>query len=136
MLNNKLPSVSIFTSLDKYQVSSISFVCLLILWHSLVGSLWDREYGQFLDHCSFIVFAVIFILMQCVFGVWLYCAYAKKRNIKREEAMFLLMYKERFSMQNQKLSFDRVSIEMSSEMNGYDEAECDTDNLTAVVCSQ
>lgn len=133
VLNNKLPSVSNFTSLDKYQICCISFVCLLTVWHSIVGSFWEKAYGQVLDKYFFFLFGIIFILIQCVLVIWLYIAYEKKRSIKAEEVRFLNIFKEKV-ISHQKLSFDRLSVEQSYDENVNGEDLIDTDNLTAVVC--
>lgn len=128
VLNNKLPSVSNFTSLDKYQISSISFVCLLIVWHSVVGSFWDREHGEKLDKYMLSFFAMLFIGMQIILCSWLYLAYGKKRRIKHEEMKFLEFYRETV-INHQKLSFDKLSVEQEDEFSDDNHI----DNLT-VVC--
>jgi hypothetical protein len=58
-----------------------------------VATCWDKEYGQRLDAYLFLLFGLLFLLLQCVLAAWLHLAYGKKRRIKAEEARFLDLFK-------------------------------------------
>jgi len=44
-----LPSISYLTTLDVYQIVNFTFMCLLVAWHAIVASFWERMYSRYLD---------------------------------------------------------------------------------------
>lgn len=88
VINRSLPAVSYLTSLDKYAIVCIFYICMLSIWHALVGSFWSDEKAHIYDFWSFIVFSFLFLLIHVGFGIWLFGAYRKIRQLKRSESNF------------------------------------------------
>ena len=99
VVNRSLPPVGI-TSLDAYQISSVVFICLEGIWHSLVGAphLIPRGTSINVDPWIHIIFSILFILMQLVFVIWLYYANDKVRKIKLKEKLYFNDHKDYFSV--------------------------------------
>ncbi len=91
-INRSLPAVSYLTSLDKYAIISIFFICLLSIWHALIGSVLQYSLPKDLmlvyDHWSLLVFTVIFAFIHVGFAIWLNDAYKKIRQLKKSELNF------------------------------------------------
>ena len=94
VINRSLPTVSYLTSLDKYAIVCIFYVCLLCVWHALVGcSFWDKDLAKNLDQWLLIAFSVLFVIIHVVLGVWVFMAYSEIRKLKRREKKFLVEYR-------------------------------------------
>lgn len=91
VINRSLPTVSYLTSLDKYAIICIFFVCLTCVWHSLVGSLWPDNIE--LDRILLLIFTIAFILIHIVLFVWTYAAHKKIKELIKEEREFVKLFK-------------------------------------------
>lgn len=90
VINRSLPTVSYLTSLDKYSIVCIFFVCLLSVWHSLIGSiLANYDYSIFIDRCSLGIFFILFIFIHLLLFIWFLKAYNVVRNLKKKEIEYL-----------------------------------------------
>jgi hypothetical protein len=89
VINRQLPTVSYLTSLDKYAIGSIFYVCLLCVWHSIVGSFWSQEVAKNLDFWSLIGFSIFFVLIHVALFIWFFIAYSEVRKLNRREHQFL-----------------------------------------------
>jgi hypothetical protein len=94
VINRQLPTISYLTSLDKYAIISIFYVCLLCVWHSIVGSFWSAERAKELDFWSLIIFSAFFVVIHLCFIVWLFFAHAQIRKLKAREREYLRSLKE------------------------------------------
>lgn len=97
VINRSLPTLSYLTSLDKYAIVSIFYICLLCVWHSIVGAFWDEEYATFLDRWLLLAFALLFVLYHIGFLVWLFIAYGKIRQLKKYESAYIKLLKAQSS---------------------------------------
>ena len=59
VINRYLPTVSYLTSLDTYAIVSILYICLLCVWHSLIGNL----------NCFFMFKLVLKVILYVCFQV-------------------------------------------------------------------
>lgn len=89
VINRSLPTVSYLTSLDQYAIVSIFYICLLCIWHSVVGSFWEPAVAIDLDRWLLIAFAGLFIFYHLVFFGWVLYAYVKIWKIKKQEKEYL-----------------------------------------------
>jgi hypothetical protein len=89
VINRQLPTVSYLTSLDKYAIGSIFYVCLLCVWHSIVGSFWSQEVARDLDFWSLIGFSIFFIIIHVALFIWFFLAYGEVRKLNKRELGFL-----------------------------------------------
>ena len=94
VINRQLPAISYLTSLDKYAITCIFYVCLLCVWHSIVGSFWTTELARFLDFWSLIIFSAFFVLIHLVFLIWLFFAHGQIRDLRVKERDFMKALKE------------------------------------------
>lgn len=67
--NRSLPTISYMTSLDKYQIWSILFMCLECLWHSLANKVFSQDLVFKYDQISFLFYFCCFWLIQIYFIV-------------------------------------------------------------------
>lgn len=88
--NRSLPTVSYLTSLDKYGIASIFYICLLCVWHAVVGSFWSDELARKIDFWILIFFSFLFVLINVVVLIWFIHAYRKISDLKKRESDFLL----------------------------------------------
>ena len=93
VINRSLPSVSYLTSLDKYAIVCIFYVCLLSVWHSIVGSFWTQETACKIDKWALLGFVLIFFLIHVGLCVWFLIAYRAVWFIKAKEKKFLENYR-------------------------------------------
>lgn len=98
VVNRSLPPISYLTSLDAYQISSICFICLLAVWHAIVGAprLISTQASLDSDKWLLMTFGIIFCLMQCCYIAWGYIAYSKVRDVKRAEEEYFEDHKDQF----------------------------------------
>lgn len=93
VINRSLPAVSYLTSLDKYAIASIFYICLLCVWHSMVGGNalgWSSpEQALVWDKWLLVVFSCLFVLFHAVCFLYYHVAYRKVKRIKAEETEFL-----------------------------------------------
>ena len=104
VINRSLPTVSYLTSLDKYAIICIFYVCLLCVWHAIVGSnLVDLSNAKQLDQWALIGFSVAFFLIHVGSFIWLYFANSEIRNLERREKIFLTEVKKLNSFLNERM---------------------------------
>jgi predicted signal transduction protein with EAL and GGDEF domain len=88
VINRSLPAVSYLTSLDKYAIVCIFYVCLLCVWHAIVGAFWPKPDAQAYDQALLITFSIVFILIHVGLIVWYLNAYRQILQLKKEELTF------------------------------------------------
>ena len=101
VINRSLPTVSYLTSLDRYSIFGIFYLCMLCVWHSVVGRFWEKELADNLDCYSLIGFSLLLFLTHLLVVLWVYIAYTKHRELKREEKEFLIKFKNNNARQQQ-----------------------------------
>ena len=92
VINRSLPPVSYLTSLDKYAIVCIFYVCVLAGWHGLIGSFgigWEDSFSRRLDKCVLILFALMFIVIHLVGVVWLRVSTGKIRVLLNQEKQYV-----------------------------------------------
>jgi hypothetical protein len=67
VVNRSLPAVSYTTSLDQYSIICFLYLCLLFVWHSIVGSFWTKSLAIEIDKWVLLAFCCLFILIQFYF---------------------------------------------------------------------
>lgn len=77
VVNRSLPTVSYLTSLDKYAILCIFYICSLAVWHSIVGNCWSNETARIVDKWAFAAFGIVFFLINLWILVWFRLAFAK-----------------------------------------------------------
>lgn len=95
-----MPTISYLTSLDKYAIICIFFVCLLCVWHAIVGAFWAAAEAREYDKWLLLAFSVIFILIHVGFIVWYLVAYKEIRDLKRKEKLFIDNVKRQMHAKN------------------------------------
>lgn len=100
VINRSLPTISYLTSLDKYAIICIFFVCLLCVWHAIVGAFWAAAEAREYDKWLLLAFSVIFILIHVGFIVWYLVAYKEIRDLKRKEKLFIDNVKRQMHAKN------------------------------------
>ena len=90
VVNRSLPTISYLTSLDRYAIACIFFVCMLCVWHSIVGSgLVATSDAKGIDQWFLVGFASIFVLIHVFFIYWFMKAYGEIRKLKKREKSIL-----------------------------------------------
>jgi hypothetical protein len=68
VVNRSLPPTSTVNRLDTYHIFSVSFICFLAAWHSLIATrlfaLLEPRHCAQLDMAMLLAFAIVFILFQ------------------------------------------------------------------------
>ena len=98
------------TSLDKYSIINIFYLFIICVWHSIgwyfckvfnlllfslsitsfiVGTFWEKERAITIDRIFLCIFGFIFIIIQLIYGIWMYSARARVRVLDKEEKKFL-----------------------------------------------
>jgi hypothetical protein len=88
VVNRSLPTISYLTSLDKYAIYCICFICFSCVWHSLVGSFWKKETAVIIDQWMLVAFAVFFVVINVWMVFWFILSYRKIYRLKAEERRF------------------------------------------------
>jgi hypothetical protein len=90
VINRSLPTVSYLTSLDRYAIICIIYLCVLCFWHSIAAnSSWSEETAQRLDFYMLISFVIIFALIHFVFFIWFVRAYMLIRQLRIANEKFV-----------------------------------------------
>ena len=89
VINRYLPTISYLTSLDKYAIISIGYLCMLCIWHAVVGSFWTAQYALWLDLWLLVTFSVILIGINIWVIVWFIWAYRRVKLLQSEETEFV-----------------------------------------------
>ena len=89
VINRSLPTISYLTSLDKYAIICIFFVCCNCAWHAIVGAFWSKEDAKIIDQWVLVAAGCIFVLIHIGFLIWLFIAYKEIREVKKKERKFL-----------------------------------------------
>lgn len=88
--SKSLPTVSYFTSLEKYQIINLIFLAICCIWHSVIASLnLDLEERFYLDKIVLILFLLVFILIQFIFILSMWISYLKVKMVKEIEKQFV-----------------------------------------------
>ncbi|XP_041375343.1 cys-loop ligand-gated ion channel-like [Gigantopelta aegis] len=91
VVNQSLPRISYLTYMDKYILSSMIYIVLVCVWHSVAGKLYElanKEFAQQLDWKALIFFVIIYISSHLLFSFWIYKVVWKRRRlmVKKDEA--------------------------------------------------
>lgn len=89
VINRYLPTVSYLTSLDKYAIGCISYLCLCCVWHAVVGTFWSNTEAVRLDLWLLIACAVLLLLINIWVVLWFIFAYRRIKRLQAEEVQFL-----------------------------------------------
>lgn len=89
VINRSLPTISYMTSLDKYAIVSIFFLCLLCIWHAIVGTFWVEATAIKIDIAMFAVFNLVFFIIHMVLLIWLFRAYKTIRDFEKINQNFI-----------------------------------------------
>lgn len=89
VINRSLPTISYMTSLDKYAIVCIFYLCLICAWHSVVASFWDYETAVRLDMIMLIAFVILFIIIHLLLFIWFFRAYKSIRNLEELNQKFI-----------------------------------------------
>ncbi len=98
VINRSLPTVSYLTSLDKYAIVCIFYICMLGLWHSIVGSFWSKADAVEIDKWALLTFACFFVLIHVGLAIWFIVAYRHVIRIRRKEKEFLQKLRQKTFM--------------------------------------
>jgi hypothetical protein len=74
---------------------------MLCVWHAVIGRFWEKELADVLDNYSLIGFSLVLLLTHLVVFLWVFIAYTKHRELKREEKEFLAKFKNNYTRQQQ-----------------------------------
>ena len=88
MINRSLPDISYSTSLDKYSIACIFFLCTECVWHSLVGSLFIDN-GAVYDVYALYGFTIFLLLINLAFILILLKSYGAIHKLRKEEKRYL-----------------------------------------------
>ena len=82
--NRSLPTISYLTSLDKYALTNIFFLCLLVLAHGMISFIKDVELAIDINFYGLYLFFGLFILIQAIFIFKFLKASRRINNLKRK----------------------------------------------------
>jgi hypothetical protein len=91
LTNRSLPTVSYMTSLDKYSLTCMLFLCCEVIWHSAISCFMEIEQKcgypyAYYDHVAFLMFCVVFLIIHFVLIYWLINnGYKKRRILNKQE---------------------------------------------------
>lgn len=91
--NRSLPTISYMTSLDKYSISCIFYLCLNCAWHSLVGCLAQKVNAVQIDSIMFFVFIFIFSVIHLKLVIWFFNSFKSIRNLEKQNKIYLQNFK-------------------------------------------
>ncbi len=89
VINRSLPTVSYTTSLDQYSILCILYLCLLCVWHSIVGVYWTKALATEIDRWVLLVYACLFILMHIYFAFKCFKSYVIVREVHKRSKEYL-----------------------------------------------
>ena len=89
VINRSLPTISYMTSLDKYAIVSIFYLCMLCVWHALVGTFWSEPFAIQIDIIMFWVFILIFLFIHLALLIWIFRAYKTIRDFEKINQNFI-----------------------------------------------
>ncbi|XP_046574337.1 LOW QUALITY PROTEIN: cys-loop ligand-gated ion channel-like [Haliotis rubra] len=91
VVNQSLPRISYLTYMDKYILSSMVYLCLVCVWHSVIGRLheighddWAMDY----DWKALLCFVCTYVSFHLGFSAWIYKYAWRRRRLmeKKDEA--------------------------------------------------
>ena len=100
VINRSLPTVSYLTSLDKYAIICILYVCLLCVWHAIVGAFWTPTEAREYDKWLLLAFSMVFIVIHVGFIIWYLNAYRGITKLKKNEKSFIADVKKQMHKKN------------------------------------
>ncbi len=89
VINRSLPTFSYLTSLDKYSITCIFYLCLMCAWHSIIGHFFEKDMAVKADFWALIGFTILLFVIHVIFCVWFYFAYGNYWAINKKEKKFL-----------------------------------------------
>ena len=102
VINRSLPPVSYLTSLDKYAILCIFYVCILGCWHGIIGTCNDylsAELTKKLDSGFFSIAAISFLVFH-IFGlVRYYNETAPIRRLREQDKNLMKEYIQKLKQQ-------------------------------------
>lgn len=94
VINRSLPAIAYQTSLDKYAIASISYICIICAYHGVIGRVsLNLDTSQEIDEWVFVFFSLILVLIQLYFVNWVIKAYDKIKKLQKEESEYLQKYR-------------------------------------------
>ena len=105
VINRSLPPVSYLTSLDKYAIVCIFYVCVLGCWHGIIGTCseyFSKSVASNMDSIFFAL-AVLFFITYHLFGIAkYYITTAPIRKLRRQDKQLMkeFIYKLKLNDQN------------------------------------
>ncbi|ESO92651.1 hypothetical protein LOTGIDRAFT_162572 [Lottia gigantea] len=92
VVNQSLPRISYLTYLDKYILSSMVYICLVCIWHSVIGQLHANNMDSMaknLDWKALVCFVSAYILAHFVFTTWIYKnSWSRRKLMNRKDDLF------------------------------------------------
>lgn len=93
--NRSLPTVSYMTSLDRYQIVNILYMCLLCVWHAIVAAFFETPADKdYYDKWFLLGFSILFVLFHIYFLIGFMIAYKKIKAIRDSEKEFKCKLRE------------------------------------------
>ena len=96
--NRSVPTVSYMTSLDRYQIILIMFLCSCCLWHAIISGILTKSeqliLKVFVDKMALCIFAVVFFVIQFTFSIIIYLSYLKIKKLESQEKQYLRLGNE------------------------------------------
>lgn len=87
--NRALPTVSYMTSLDRYQIVNILYMCFLCVWHAIIATNFDLNVKEKYDKISLIAFSILFLLIHIFFIIRTIIDYQQIKELKRYEKEYI-----------------------------------------------
>lgn len=98
--NRSLPTVNYLTSLDKYSIIHILFICLLCVWNSIIATYWDdKTQANQIDKWALIAFALLFALIQMIFIIKFFLFYLTIQKYEKRENEYLKNFSQNIDIQ-------------------------------------
>jgi len=105
VINRSLPPVSYLTSLDKYAILCIFYVCVLGCWHGIIGTISDYLTGENLiiaeklDSGFFWFAAVAFVVVHLYGFVRYHYSTAPIRKLRTQDIQLMREYIHKLKQQ-------------------------------------
>ncbi|CAH1796086.1 unnamed protein product [Owenia fusiformis] len=81
VVNQSLPKIPYLTYLDRYVLTSMGFLCIISIWHSVLAFLHsDDNVVQTVDGYGLLAFGILYTLFQILYYLFVYVATLYKRQ--------------------------------------------------------
>lgn len=77
-----------------YSIVGIFYVCVLALWHAVIGKFLSKPEADEIDSIMFFVFLGILVCINISFVIWFVFAYLKISQLRKKETEYLRMFRE------------------------------------------